>query len=177
MPSTGWAGRRNQRGLCRPSANARSHRGRSGWAHLAAFGGRSDAGRVDALGAPRRSIGAVQYYSNSRLRSRSPGTPQSRSSAGAVSIPVYSPSTARPLAGGHYPRRGSNGVNKTGQIPERCASIAATISWWGRTACVDGVGQYAADLRLQRDDVIYVPSASERFVSVLGEVQHPAPFR
>lgn len=30
-----------------------------------------------------------------------------------------------------------------------------------------------ADLRLRRDDVVYVPSISERFVSVLGEVQHP----
>jgi polysaccharide biosynthesis/export protein len=30
-----------------------------------------------------------------------------------------------------------------------------------------------ADLRLRRDDVVYVPSLSERFVSVLGEVQHP----
>ena len=30
-----------------------------------------------------------------------------------------------------------------------------------------------ADLRLQRDDIVYVPSPSERYVSVLGEVQHP----
>ena len=34
-------------------------------------------------------------------------------------------------------------------------------------------GNPLADLRLRRDDVIYVPSLSERFVSVLGEVQHP----
>jgi polysaccharide export outer membrane protein len=30
-----------------------------------------------------------------------------------------------------------------------------------------------ADLRLRRDDVIYVPSGAERFVSVLGEVGKP----
>ena len=30
-----------------------------------------------------------------------------------------------------------------------------------------------ADLRLRRDDVVYVPNGSERFVSVLGQVQHP----
>ena len=34
-------------------------------------------------------------------------------------------------------------------------------------------GNTLADLRLRRDDVIYVPSLAERFVSVLGEVQHP----
>ena len=34
-------------------------------------------------------------------------------------------------------------------------------------------GNALADLRLRRDDVIYVPTGSERFVSVLGEVQHP----
>ncbi len=34
-------------------------------------------------------------------------------------------------------------------------------------------GNTLADLRLRRDDVIYVPSGAERFISVLGEVQHP----
>ncbi len=34
-------------------------------------------------------------------------------------------------------------------------------------------GNAMADMRLRRDDVVYVPSASERFISVLGEVQHP----
>ena len=34
-------------------------------------------------------------------------------------------------------------------------------------------GNALADLRLRRDDVVYVPSINERFVSVLGEVQHP----
>jgi polysaccharide export outer membrane protein len=33
-------------------------------------------------------------------------------------------------------------------------------------------GDPLADLRLRRDDVIYVPNMAERFVSVLGEVQH-----
>jgi polysaccharide export outer membrane protein len=30
-----------------------------------------------------------------------------------------------------------------------------------------------ADLRLRRGDVVYVPSAAERYVSVLGQVSHP----
>ena len=34
-------------------------------------------------------------------------------------------------------------------------------------------GNTLADLRLRRDDVIYVPNGAERFISVLGEVQHP----
>jgi len=36
-------------------------------------------------------------------------------------------------------------------------------------------GNTLADLRLRRDDVIYVPSIADRFISVLGEVQHPGP--
>jgi len=34
-------------------------------------------------------------------------------------------------------------------------------------------GNAMADLRLRRDDVVYVPDPMERFVSVLGEVGHP----
>jgi len=34
-------------------------------------------------------------------------------------------------------------------------------------------GNAMSDLRLRRDDVVYVPNGSERFVSVLGQVQHP----
>jgi polysaccharide export outer membrane protein len=64
--------------------------------------------------------------------------------------------------------------NKTGQIPERCAIYRGNdqVVWVELRALMES-GNTLADLRLQRDDVIYVPSASERFVSVLGEVQHP----
>jgi polysaccharide export outer membrane protein len=34
-------------------------------------------------------------------------------------------------------------------------------------------GNPLADLRLRRDDVVYVPDPSDRFVSVMGEVNHP----
>jgi polysaccharide export outer membrane protein len=34
-------------------------------------------------------------------------------------------------------------------------------------------GSGLADLRLKRDDVVYVPSPSDRYISVLGQVQHP----
>jgi polysaccharide export outer membrane protein len=62
----------------------------------------------------------------------------------------------------------------TNQIPERCAVYRGhdQVVWVELKALIDS-GNTLADLRLRRDDVIYVPSMSERFVSVLGEVQHP----
>lgn len=60
------------------------------------------------------------------------------------------------------------------QIPERCAVYRGRdeVVWVELKALIES-GNTLADLRLRRDDVIYVPSMSERFVSVLGEVQHP----
>ncbi len=37
-------------------------------------------------------------------------------------------------------------------------------------------GSPLADLRLKRDDIVYVPSDTERVISVLGQVQHPGAF-
>ena len=71
------------------------------------------------------------------------------------------------------------GPNKSGssqvdQIPERCAIYRGSdqVVWVELRAMMES-GNALADLRLRRDDVVYVPSISERFVSVLGEVQHP----
>lgn len=72
------------------------------------------------------------------------------------------------------------GPNKSGQtpevnqVPERCAIYRGTdqVVWVELRAMMES-GNPLADLRLRRDDVVYVPSISERFVSVLGEVQHP----
>ncbi len=72
------------------------------------------------------------------------------------------------------------GPNKSGttpdvnQIPERCAIYRGTdqVVWVELRAMME-TGNALADLRLRRDDVVYVPSTSERFISVLGEVQHP----
>jgi len=66
------------------------------------------------------------------------------------------------------------GPNQTGQIPERCAIYRGSdqVVWVELRALMES-GNTLADLRLRRDDVVYVPSMSERFVSVLGEVQHP----
>ncbi len=72
------------------------------------------------------------------------------------------------------------GPNKSGtttevsQIPERCAIYrGADQVMWVQLRKMMETGDAMADLRLRRDDVVYVPSSSERFISVLGEVQHP----
>jgi polysaccharide biosynthesis/export protein len=72
------------------------------------------------------------------------------------------------------------GPNKSGstpevnQIPERCAIYRGSdqVVWVELRQLMES-GNVLADLRLRRDDVVYVPSSSERFISVLGEVQHP----
>jgi polysaccharide export outer membrane protein len=66
------------------------------------------------------------------------------------------------------------GPNKTTQIPERCAIYRGhqQVVWVQLKALIDS-GNGLADMRLRRDDVVYVPNGSERFVSVLGEVQKP----
>jgi polysaccharide biosynthesis/export protein len=66
------------------------------------------------------------------------------------------------------------GPNKAAQIPERCAIYRGhdEVVWVDLKTLIDS-GNPLADLRLRRDDVIYVPTGNERFVSVLGQVQHP----
>ena len=66
------------------------------------------------------------------------------------------------------------GPNKSGVIPERCAIYRGSnqVVWVQLRELIQS-GNALADLRLRRDDVIYVPSLSEQFVSVLGEVNHP----
>ncbi len=64
--------------------------------------------------------------------------------------------------------------SKPAQIPERCAIYRGQnqVVWVELKSLIES-GNTLADLRLRRDDVIYVPSMAERFISVLGEVQHP----
>jgi polysaccharide biosynthesis/export protein len=68
----------------------------------------------------------------------------------------------------------NTGPNKIAQIPERCAVYRGNdqVVWVELRQLIES-GNTLADLRLRRDDVIYVPSNLERFVSVLGEVEHP----
>lgn len=63
-------------------------------------------------------------------------------------------------------------------LPERCAIYRGQdkVIWVELKKLVDS-GNGLADLRLRRDDIVYVPSAAESYVSVLGAVQHPGAIR
>ncbi len=64
--------------------------------------------------------------------------------------------------------------NKAVEVPDRCAIYrgADQVLWVDLKALLDS-GNPLADIRLKRDDIVYVPSQRERFVSVMGEVLHP----
>lgn len=59
-------------------------------------------------------------------------------------------------------------------IPERVAIYRGKdqVLWVELKAMLDS-GNPLADMRLKRDDIVYVPSPAERYVSVLGQVAHP----
>jgi len=59
-------------------------------------------------------------------------------------------------------------------VPERCAIYRGSqqVMWVDLKGLIDS-GSSLADLRLKRGDVVYVPSAADRYVSVLGQVNHP----
>jgi polysaccharide export outer membrane protein len=59
-------------------------------------------------------------------------------------------------------------------IPERCAIYRGThtVIWIDLKKLVES-GSPLAQLHLKRDDVVYVPSPGERYVSMFGEVLHP----
>jgi polysaccharide export outer membrane protein len=66
------------------------------------------------------------------------------------------------------------GPDKASQIPERCAIYRGQeqVVWVELKKLIES-GNGLADLRLRRNDVVYVPNMAERFVSVLGQVQRP----
>jgi len=59
-------------------------------------------------------------------------------------------------------------------IPERCAIYRGNdqVVWVDLRAMLQS-GSSMADLRLRRNDVVFVPAQQEVFVSVLGDVGHP----
>jgi polysaccharide export outer membrane protein len=66
------------------------------------------------------------------------------------------------------------GPLKRPQIPDQCAIYRGSdeVMWVQLRQLVES-GNPLADIRLRREDVVYVPDPSERFISVLGEVNHP----
>jgi polysaccharide biosynthesis/export protein len=59
-------------------------------------------------------------------------------------------------------------------IPERCAIYRGNdeVVWVDLRALLQS-GSTMADMRLRRNDIVYVPAQQEVFVSVLGNVAHP----
>ncbi len=68
----------------------------------------------------------------------------------------------------------ANLIPATFGVPERCAIYRGNdkVLWVELKSLLDS-GSPLADMRLRRDDIVYVPSSTERYVSVLGEVAHP----
>jgi polysaccharide export outer membrane protein len=71
---------------------------------------------------------------------------------------------------------GGIGADKTGLI--RCAIIRGRdqIVWVDLKVLLNQ-GNLAMNIRLARNDIVYIPDAGDQLVYVLGEVQHPGAFR
>jgi polysaccharide export outer membrane protein len=60
-----------------------------------------------------------------------------------------------------------------GYLPEQCVIYRGEQVLWVQLQELLMNGSPLADLRLRRNDVIFVPALSNRFVTVIGQVQHP----
>ncbi len=60
-----------------------------------------------------------------------------------------------------------------GAIPEQCVIYRGDQVFWVDLQDLLTSGSPLADLRLRRNDVIFIPAINSRTVSVLGQVQHP----
>jgi polysaccharide export outer membrane protein len=60
-----------------------------------------------------------------------------------------------------------------GNLPEQCVIYRGEQVLWVELQELLSNGSPLADLRLRRNDVIFVPALSTRFVTVMGQVQHP----
>lgn len=85
------------------------------------------------------------------------------------------PTLLEALAGGGTLTAGSNNaLNKTQDLPERCEIFRGgdRMVWVNVKRLVE-TGNSLANLRLERGDVVFVPSPDQRYVTVLGQVTHP----
>ncbi len=103
-------------------------------------------------------LGAVEHPGVQNF-DRAPTLLEVISRGGAITAPLRTGNTSAPTELG---------------VPDRVAIYRGSekVLWVELRKLLEG-GNSMADLRLQRDDIVYVPSPSERYVSVLGEVQHP----
>ncbi len=100
---------------------------------------------------------------------------------GAVQRPGLLSFDTQPTLLGAITRGGvvTGSTGKAADIPERCAIYrtesqngATQILWVNIRKLVES-GSNLANMRLQTDDVVFVPSPDERYISVLGRVAHP----
>lgn len=60
-----------------------------------------------------------------------------------------------------------------GYLPEQCVIYRGELVLWVELQELLSDGSPLADMRLRRNDVIFVPALSTRSVTVMGQVQHP----
>lgn len=60
-----------------------------------------------------------------------------------------------------------------GNVPSQCVIYRADKVYWVELQELLETGSPLADLRLRRNDVVFVPALSTRTVTVMGAVQHP----
>jgi polysaccharide export outer membrane protein len=69
--------------------------------------------------------------------------------------------------------RGGVETSPDGNVPEQCVIYRGDQVYWVDLQELLATGSPLADLRLRRNDVIFVPALSTRTVTVMGQVQHP----
>ncbi|MGD0097324.1 MAG: polysaccharide biosynthesis/export family protein [Terracidiphilus sp.] len=71
--------------------------------------------------------------------------------------------------------RGGIEARPDGSVPEQCVIYRGDQVYWVELQHLLTTGSPLADLRLRRNDVVFVPALSTRTVTVMGQVQHPGP--
>jgi polysaccharide export outer membrane protein len=69
--------------------------------------------------------------------------------------------------------RGGIETSPDGNVPEQCVIYRGEEVYWVDLQELLVSGSPLADLRLRRNDVIFVPALSTRTITVMGQVQHP----
>lgn len=69
--------------------------------------------------------------------------------------------------------RGGVDTRPDGSLPDQCVIYRGDQVVWVDLEGLLSTGSPLADMRLRRNDIIFVPALSSRTVSVLGQVEHP----
>ena len=69
--------------------------------------------------------------------------------------------------------RGGITARPDGSMPEQCVIYRGDQVYWVELQQLLTSGSPLADLRLRRNDVVFVPALSTRTITIMGQVQHP----